>query len=131
MLVACILVNRTHWSQVEPVLMRLRARCNGARGLDRLNHDELIEIIRPLGFFNRRANILKRFAMSWVDSYMKVWPKSAEDVATLPGCGMYAIQSYQIFVLKEKPSEPVSDHKLAWYLENRWDDARQVGRSML
>lgn len=130
MLVACILINRTHWRQVEPVLQRLRARCNGARGLERLNHDELIEIIRPLGFHNRRSNMLKRFAMAWMDSYTKTWPKSATDVATLPGCGEYAVQSYQIFVLRERPSGPVSDHKLTWYLENRWNDARQVDRPM-
>lgn len=114
MMVACILINRTHWRQVEPVLKRLRARCKDARGVVRCPIEEVLEIIKPLGLHNRRTSILRRFALEWSDKA----PTSSEDVAKMTGCGEYAVQSFMIFVEgKMPPLEKVSDPKLAWYVE--------------
>lgn len=116
MLVGCILVNRAHWRQVEPVLNRLRARCKDAKGVLRAPIEEILDIIKPLGLHNRRTSILRRFALDWVDHP----PSSSSDVARMPGCGEYAAQSYMIFVEgKMPPLDQVTDPKLAWYLENR------------
>jgi len=115
MLVACILINRTHWRQVQPVLAKLLARCEGPKDLLSIPIMDLINLIRPLGFYNRRASTLRRFAADWI----KKPPRSSEDVAGMTGCGMYAIQSYEIFVENEVPMGVVSDHKLVWYLEQR------------
>jgi methyl-CpG-binding domain protein 4 len=115
MLVACILINRTHWRQVKPVLAQLRARCEGPEDMLAVPLVELIEIIRPLGFYNRRASTLRLFCADW----LKQPPRHASDVARMSGCGEYALHSYMIFVQNEIPVGNVSDHKLQWYLQNR------------
>jgi methyl-CpG-binding domain protein 4 len=114
MLVACILINRTHWRQVEPVLQKLRARCKGPKTFLSMPIGELIEILRPLGFYNRRASVLRRFALDWLDEE----PTSSERVMKMSGCGEYAAQSFLIFVEGGRPpADKVTDHKLSWYLE--------------
>lgn len=114
MMVACILINRTHWRQVEPVLHKLRARCKDAKGVLRVNIDEITSIIKPLGLYNRRTSVLRRFALDWMDNP----PKTGEDVLKMTGCGPYAAQSFMIFVEDRRPDmDSVSDHKLRWYLE--------------
>lgn len=112
MLVACILINRTHWRQVRPVLEKLRARCYGAMDLISLPVEETIEILRPLGFYNRRTSSLRLFARSFIDNPPQTW----YDVLRMPACGEYAAQSFQIFVEGRRPKGHVSDHKLQWYL---------------
>lgn len=113
MLTACILINRTHWRQVRPALEKLRAKGDGPEAMLQVPITELIEILRPLGFFNRRASVLRRF---WVD-WSKQPPKSSWDVSKMAGCGDYAVQSYQIFVENEVPLGVITDHKLQWYLQ--------------
>jgi endonuclease III len=125
MLVACILINRTHWRQVQPVLANLMAECEGPRDLLRVDPDQLARWLRPLGFQNRRAGLLRRFALAWQDCEPQDWV----EVMKMPGCGIYAAQSYQIFVQNQRPSEPISDHKLQWYMENRYEAAGQVDGS--
>lgn len=116
MLVACILINRTHWNQVKPVLAALQKRCKDARGMVHCPYDELIDIIRPLGLFNRRTAALRRFALAWTDGR----PKNSEDVGDMPGCGLYAMQSWTIFVEGKKiPVSEVVDSKLAWYVQEK------------
>ena len=115
MLVTCILINRTHWRQVAPVLEKLRARCEGAFALCRMPIEDLITILRPLGFYNRRASVLRRFSQAWMEREPETW----QDVMRMPGCGEYAAQSWQIFEQNERPCGPVADHKLRWYLEHR------------
>lgn len=115
MLVTCILINRTHWRQVKPVLEQLRARCEGAFGLRFMPIEELLQILRPLGFYNRRASVLRRFCQAWMEHE----PEHFQDVLRMPGCGEYAAQSFQIFVQGQRPDGEVTDHKLQWYLENR------------
>lgn len=116
MMVACILINRTHWRQVRPVLQRLMMRYDGAKGLSKARVEDLLDVIKPLGLYNRRSASIKRFALAWMDNA----PKTAKDVAKLPGCGPYAVHSWMIFVDRVMPPvDQVSDGKLAWYLENR------------
>lgn len=128
MMVACILINRTHWRQVEPVLQRLRARCKDPKGVLRVNIDEITEIIKPLGLYNRRTSLLRRFALDWDDHP----PTTGEDVLKMTGCGPYAAHSFMIFVEgRHPPLDDVSDHKLRWYLERNDVDTRQMYGSKL
>lgn len=113
MLTTCILINRTHWRQVRPMLEKLRARGDGPSDMLKVPIEELIEIIRPLGFYNRRASTLRRFWSDWVRNP----PFTSEMVARMYGCGDYAVQSYMIFVEGKAPQTHVADHKLQWYLE--------------
>lgn len=115
MMVACILINRTHWRQVKPVLEQLRERYPSPKRLISGSEADLIEIIRPLGFYNRRATSLRRFAQAWEDNPPVTW----FDIWRMPGCSTYAAQSWQIFVQNEVPKGEITDHKLQWYLEHR------------
>lgn len=114
MLVACILVNRTHWRQAKPALLRLKHLCTGPSGMLSLPEDTMYEILRPLGFGKSRTKILKAFCKNWRD-----WgsPFSYMDVYVYSGCGEYAAQSWAIFIDKMRPAGEVTDHKLQWYLE--------------
>jgi endonuclease III-like uncharacterized protein len=53
--------------------------------------EELVELIRPLGFYNRRSKALRRFSSEYVRND---WV----DVAELYGIGKYAKDSWKIFV---------------------------------
>lgn len=96
------------------------ARCEGPRELLRIDSDWLAMKLRPLGFQNRRAGLLRRFALAWQDCPPEDW----EEILKMPGCGMYAAQSYQIFVQGQRPQGTVMDHKLQWYLGNRFEEIR-------
>lgn len=113
MLVACILVNRTHWRQAKPALEQLRARSDGPRTLIQIPIEEVIEILKPLGFHNRRTSILRRFCSAWLLHA----PRHSADVSHMPGCSDYAVQSYQIFVEHKIPTGTITDHKLLRYLQ--------------
>jgi methyl-CpG-binding domain protein 4 len=114
MLVACILINRTHWRQVKPVLEQLRARCDGPGSMIEIPIEEMMSIVKPLGMYNRRTSMLRRFCAAWLLHK----PRHSADVSHMPGCGDYAVQSYQIFIEKDVPKGLVTDHKLQWYIEN-------------
>ena len=51
---------------------------------------ELAELLRPLGFYNRRARSLIRFSTEWI---AKPWQHPRE----LYGIGQYAADSWDIF----------------------------------
>lgn len=92
MLVACILINKTHWRQVQPVLARLMEQTGGdVAKLESL--PGLENSIKSLGFSGRRSDHLRKFGAAWV----RKTPKTAKDVLKMPGCGPYAAQSWEIF----------------------------------
>ncbi len=113
MMVSCVLVNRTHWRKVKKVFENLKARCETPEGMLKVPEEEMAHAIRGLGFQNRRARTLHRLAAAWIEKAPESWTQ----VLDLPGCGLYAAQSFQIFVQGERPSGEVQDHKLSWYLE--------------
>jgi endonuclease III len=114
MVVGCMLVNRTHWRQVRPVLQRLMMRFEGPYGLLNSQYETVLEVIQPLGFQNRRTVTLLKFAKAWTVSR----PRTASDLSKMPGCGQYAVHSWMIFIDRKFPqASEVSDGKLAWYLE--------------
>jgi endonuclease III len=121
MLVACQLVNLTHWRQAEPVFRELRDTCDGRSwNLMRIPYDDLVEVLRPLGLQNRRAALLRKFAERWqelmdrYDGYAQDLRR--HDIMKLPGCGRYAADSWEIFVEGNLDVE-TNDHRLNEYLE--------------
>lgn len=114
MLVACILVNRTHWRQARAALAELRARCEGAKDLVDMDRATLERILKPLGFMTSRYRALKNMSALWI---VRGVPKDHLSVLALPGCGVYAAQSWEIFIEGRRPLGEVADHKLQWYLD--------------
>lgn len=64
MMIGAILVQNTNWRNVEKALIKLRPYL-GAEALDRLQEEELAQLIKPSGFFNIKAKRIKSFIQWW------------------------------------------------------------------
>jgi Predicted EndoIII-related endonuclease len=123
MLVACSLVNLTHWRQAKPVFEELRETCDGwSWNLARIPLDVLVDVLRPLGMQNRRARTLHQLSVEWQNMLAeKVEAEDSHvtrrDVERLPGCGRYAADSWAIFVEKDLTVVP-NDGRLNEYLDH-------------
>ena len=85
MLICCILLNLTHRRQVDKVRDKLFARYPTAVQMAFALEDELSEMLKPLGFYNKRAVTLKRMSLEYVRGFT--------DVNQLYGVGKYANDS--------------------------------------
>jgi len=112
LLVGCMLLNQTSYKQVRPILDTFFSRYSTPERLRDADIDALIALIRPLGFYNKRAHALVRFAAEFAAGD---W----QDVRDLHGIGKYASDSYRMFVLGDLSVEP-SDKKLISY--KRWHE---------
>lgn len=108
LLVGCILLNRTTGRQVKQVIEKLFEEYPTVHALATANELGVSNIIASLGFKNKRAYTLIKFAKIWICGF--------EDVSELPGIGEYARDSYAIFVEKRLDTEPL-DKQLLLYLD--------------
>lgn len=105
-----MMLNQTSYIQVDKVRHAFFERFPNPEKLKDANDHDIIEIIRPLGFYNRRAKVWKEFSRSWLE-----W--DGREVKDLPGVGKYASDSWKIF--QEGVYDiPVEDKELKKYL--RW-----------
>ena len=114
MLVGCILLNRTHIRQVDPIIEEIFEKFPNPESMMVADDAVLVKILRPLGFYNRRATSLKRFS----EDYVK---KGTGDVNLLYGIGKYASDSWSIFQEGKKDVVP-DDKELRWYMETVKDE---------
>jgi methyl-CpG-binding domain protein 4 len=90
MLIVCMMLNQTSYKQVDKIREKFFTRFPDAWTFIRSKDEDIINIIRPLGFYNRRCKTWKAFSKSFIlGSYDKI-----ED---LPGVGKYAADSWKIF----------------------------------
>lgn len=108
MLVACVLLNRTSFKQVRPVIKDLFTKYPTPESMSRADQAELALMLAKLGFQNRRARTLIRFS----DEYARV---SWVDLAELYGIGKYAVDSYDMFVMGRVAETVPNDKKLLAY----------------
>lgn len=97
--VCCILLNCTRRVQVDGVRAELFKRYPNAVAMSQADPQELSELIRPLGFYNRRAKALIRFSTEWSGLN---WQHPRE----LYGIGQYAADSWDIFYNNRIDIEP-------------------------
>ena len=107
--VCCILLNCTRRCQVDRVREALFARYPDALEMQAADPADLAELLRPLGFYNRRARTLIKFSKDWTD---KGWKHTRE----LYGIGEYAAASWDIFYNDAIDIEP-KDGVLVKYLQ--------------
>jgi methyl-CpG-binding domain protein 4 len=88
--VCCILLNCTRRIQVDRVRDQLFLQYPTPEKMMEANPLELASLLRPLGFYNRRAKSLIRFSTEWVT---RDWNHPHE----LYGIGQYAADSWDIF----------------------------------
>lgn len=108
MFVGCIMLNQTGRKQVKIVLPEFLSRWPDADSLLSSSREEVIEIIKPLGMYNRRENTLRRMSQDWKD-----W--DGNDATDLYGIGRYGSDSYEIFFKNRRDIIP-TDHELCRYL---------------
>ena len=102
MLVCCMLVNLTNRKQVDTVRDKLFSRYPTPQDMMRAKHSELVDIIKPLGLYNTRADRLIKMSEGYV--------KGFNSVDELYGIGQYAEDSWDIFQnnnLNVKPTDKV------------------------
>lgn len=115
MLVGCVLVNRATWAKAEhahKVIMEMWPTPRHLRDADPV---DLANVVRPLGFQNRRTSSLINLAEHWC---AKGRPFHVIEPGELPGCGKYAADSWAIFVIGRRDVTP-TDKKLKEYMERQ------------
>tara|TARA_Y100000004_G_scaffold97851_1_gene109569 strand:+ start:1582 stop:2013 length:432 start_codon:yes stop_codon:yes gene_type:complete len=118
MLVCCILLNLTHRRQVDTVREELFSKWPTPEKMMHANETELAELLKPLGFYNKRARTLIKMSKQWVTND-PTWIH----VGDLPGIGEYAMDSWEIFQMENIPKNPdvVQDKVLKQYIKEYWD----------
>ena len=107
MLVCCMLVNLTDRRQVDTIREKLFEKYKTPKDMMRAKHSELVDIIKPLGLYNIRANRLIKMSRGYV--------KGFKSVDELYGIGRYAEDSWDIFQNKNTNVKP-TDKVLQEYL---------------
>lgn len=109
MLVCCIFLNQTTRDQVDKIRLQFFERYPDPRSIMNADPHEIAEIIKPLGFKNRRTATLINFSRDWVE---RQWSMPIE----LYGIGKYAQDSWDIFQLNNLNVTP-TDGALISYLD--------------
>ena len=102
MLVCCMLVNLTNRKQVDTIRDKLFSRYPTPQDMMKAEHSELVDIIKPLGLYNTRADRLIKMSEGYI--------KGFKYVDELYGIGQYAKDSWDIFQnsnLNIKPRDKV------------------------
>lgn len=106
-MVGVIMLNQTGRKPVKTVLPEFLSRWPDEISYLASNPDEVIEVIRPLGFYNRRERAIRKMSEDYL-----TWDQ--KDATELYGIGRYGSESYRIFWLGER-FEP-QDKELRKYL---------------
>ena len=108
--VGVIMLNQTDRIQVKRVLPVFLKLWPTAKRFLKSNTNEVIEIIKSLGFYNRRENALRKMSEQFL-----TW--DGNDATLLYGIGKYGSDSYEIFFKQNYAVQP-TDKELKRYLEN-------------
>lgn len=111
MLVACVLLNQTHYKNVRKVIWDLFETWPTPEAMASADVAALTEHIRICGLYNRRAASLVKMAAQIVAD-----PDWRQHPDRLFGVGKYAMDSWRIFVLGDMAVTP-ADKELKRYLE--------------
>ncbi len=102
------MLNQTGRKQVKTVLPIFLSKWPDPDSFLLAPHDQIVEVIKPLGMYNRRLSTLVRMTNDW-----KSW--DGVDATDLYGIGRYGSDSYEIFFKNRRDIVP-TDHELCRYL---------------
>ena len=114
MLMVCFMLNQTSHKQVDQIRDEFFSRYPNAQAFLDGKDAEIVELIKPLGFYNRRLKAWKQFCQQWVD--LNTDSPSLAQLIELKGVGKYALDSWKVFQLYEYDTK-VEDHVLNWYVD--------------
>lgn len=86
-LVGTVISLRTRDAVTGPATERVLDRAPDPETMASMDTEELAGLLRPAGFFNRKASQLKRMAMLILDGHHGKVPGTREELMTLPGVG--------------------------------------------
>ena len=104
-LVVCQFLNRTTWVQAEPALVKFFEKFPNPESVARISFndvDKLKLILNSLGFLKSRLKAVLKMSLQFCDVYDQFgedW--SRYDVKSFTGCGQYAADAWDLFVLKK------------------------------
>jgi len=125
MLMVCFMLNQTSHKQVDKIREEFFSRYPNAQAfLDSID-SEVIKLIKPLGFYNRRVKAWKEFCRQWISAGTDT--PSLAQLIEMKGVGKYALDSWKVFQLYEYDTE-VEDHVLNWYVEWAKQEVERVKR---
>ena len=113
-IIAEVLLQRTRADTVAQFFPAFVARYPSWSQLAKANKDELIEFIRPLGLWRRRATTLLTLATEMAKRDGR-FPKDRKQIEALPGVGQYIANS--IMLLCHHCPQPLLDINMARVLE--------------
>jgi endonuclease III len=86
-LIGGIMSARAKDTQTAPICKSLFSRATSARKLLEIPEKELIEIIRPIGFFNQKARAIRETAKLLLEKYDGRVPDTLNELIEFPGVG--------------------------------------------
>ena len=94
-MVGVIMLNQTGRKPVKTVLPLFLSKWPTPEAYLASDPEEVKEVIRPLGFYNRRERTIRRMSEDYL-----TWDKT--DASVLYGIGQYGSESYRIFFLGQR-----------------------------
>lgn len=114
-LVSCVMLNQTSRKQVEGVWPTFVSRWPTPEAFLQADINEVRNIIKALGFANRRTENLVKMTQRFIAGE---WKHARE----LPGIGEYGARMWEIFCRGEIGKTPPKDHALTkyweWYIQH-------------
>jgi len=114
-LICCQLLNMTTHVQVRGILHELFRKYPGPVSMATAKEDELKDLLRPLGFYNKRAKALIRFSSEYLT---KKWKTAKE----LHGIGKYGDDAWHIFCVGDWKNIEPNDQALNKYHSWLWEN---------
>lgn len=112
-MVGVIMLNQTGRKPVKTVLPDFLSRWPDSESFLTSTPEEVIEVIMPLGMYNKRQNTLRRMSEDYL-----TWDH--DDATMLYGIGKYGSDSYEIFFKSNYTVQP-TDKELIRYLKEEVD----------
>ena len=112
--VGVICLNQTGRKQVKRVLPVFFSRWPTAESFLKSKKEDVIEVIKSLGFYNRRENSIRKMTQSYL-----TW--DGKDATMLYGIGKYGSDSYRLFYKNEIPDN-IGDHELKRYVQEELNE---------
>ena len=123
-MVCCILLNQTNNKQVRPILDAVFELIPDYQSAISCPRESLVAVIKTTGFYNIKAGRIKRMSKEWPDFCNK---KNGMKVTDLSGIGIYAKESWDIFVDNDLTITP-TDKKLRAYLESTGNSSIEINK---
>ena len=114
MLIGCIMLNQTNNKQVRQVIYDFFDCYPNPQSITEKSIPDITERLRPLGFYNRRAQTILKFSHEYINKQFK-------SISELYGIGKYAEDSYEIFINGNRNVTP-TDKILIRYLDGEFID---------